>query len=97
MHKDIRSWVKTCIDGQKVKINKHTRFSFGKFQSPDERFQIVNMDIIGPLPVSDGKSYFLTCIDRFTSWAEAYPVSDISAETIASTFYANWVCRFGLP
>ncbi|XP_055850626.1 uncharacterized protein LOC129915178 [Episyrphus balteatus] len=35
--------------------------------------------------------------NRFTRWPEAIPLKDITAETIVSSFFNNWVCRFGAP
>ncbi|KYQ50110.1 Pol polyprotein [Trachymyrmex zeteki] len=36
-------------------------------------------------------------IDRFTRWPEAVPIPDISADTVTTAFYTNWVARFREP
>jgi cleavage and polyadenylation specificity factor subunit 1 len=55
------------------------------------------MDIVGPLPPSEGNIYLLTLVDRFTRWPEAYPMPDMTAATIARVFVTNYVSRFGVP
>ncbi|UYV75534.1 hypothetical protein LAZ67_13000536 [Cordylochernes scorpioides] len=97
INKDIRNWTKGCINCQKSKITRHAKTEYGEFGKPDERFGTVHIDLIGPLPPSEGKTYCLTLIDRFTNWVEVLPVEDIKADTIIKSFYKEWISRYGTP
>ena len=97
MNKDVRSWARECPQCQRCKIQRHTRSPIAPISTPDERFAHVHIDLVGPLPSSQGYTHLLTMVDRFTRWPEAIPVADTSAITIARAFVANWVARFGTP
>ena len=61
---------------------------------PMERVQI---DIIGPLPETrQGNKYVLTVTCCFSKWTESYPLKNITAKTVATTFVNEFICRYGL-
>ncbi len=97
INRDVRLWTKECLRCQRSKINRHTSAPLSTFAPPSARFDSIDLDLVGPLPHSNGYSYLLTVIDRFTKWPEALPLPNIRAETITRTFLQGWVARFGTP
>ena len=42
-------------------------------------------------------TYLLTMMDGFTKWAEAIPVGEITARSVAKVVLEQWVTRCGIP
>ena len=60
--------------------------------------QRVGMDILGPLPTTERHNkYVLVISDYFTKWAEALPLPNMEAETVAKEFIHHFVCLYGAP
>ena len=97
INKDVRQWTRSCIKCQRAKVHRHNVTPLGTFASTDARFDHVHIDLVGPLPPSNGYTYLFTCVDRFTRWPVAVPITNIRAETVAEAFVANWVAHFGVP
>ena len=61
-------------------------------------FQRVVIDITGPFHVSKaGNKYVLVVQDWFSKFVEAYPIPDMSAETVAKVLVMEWFSRYGAP
>ena len=67
------------------------------FLAPKACFQIVHVDLVGPLQSSRCFSYLLTCIDNFTRWPEAIPITNTTTEAVIQVFLNEWVSRFSVP
>lgn len=79
---------------QNHKTLKHSAHSF---RPTSAHFDHVYVDILGPLPISTGLTYFLTCVDRYTCGPKAAPLPEITEETVAPNFVQAWISRFCCP
>lgn len=97
MSKQVGEWSRTCIRCQQAKVATHVKSPLAKFEVPLRRFDHINIDLVGPLPPSQGNTYLLTIVDRFTRWPEAIPLADTSTTTCARALVTHWISRFGMP
>ena len=95
--RDIYNWILSCdkCSLQKKPQQNHRRpLTVWK---PSNAFLQVALDIMRPLPESDGFKYILLIGDQFSKWYEAVPMQNQEAKTVAISFVDCWVSRLGCP
>src|SRR5450830_485225 len=94
---DVRQFAQNCLDCQRSKVSVHVQLTPEHVDVPKRRFSHVHVDLVGPLPQSNGFTYLFTVVDRTTRWPEAYPLSAITAADCARALFDGWIQRFGVP
>ena len=96
--RDVKNWCQSC---SACAQRKHpTARNKAKLQTVQEGYpmQMVATDILGPFPESEsGNLYILVATDYFTRWAEAYPIPNQEATTVAKKLTNEMFLRFSPP
>jgi hypothetical protein len=97
MKTDIEEFVKTCQVCQK-RDRRKGETALQPIKKLPKPFYQVGMDVMGPLPITkSGKRYIVIAVDHFTKWVEARALETNDAQSIASFFYDDVICRHGVP
>lgn len=59
LHKQVGTLAKTCITCQTAKVHRHVKAPLSVFKLPHRCFDHINLDIVGPLPQSQGYTYLM--------------------------------------
>ena len=97
VQKQVGTWAKQCTACQTSKIQSHIRTPLERIKIPQRRFDHIHIDLVGPLPPSQGFTHLFTIIDRFSRWPEAVPLNDTSSANCAQLLVFHWISRFGVP
>jgi IS30 family transposase len=97
LRRDVAQWTKQCLPCQRSKVTTHIKAPMEEYTPPSGRFAHVNIDLVGPMALSNGFMYMLTAVDRFTRWPIAIPIPDKAATMVARAFLSGWVANFGMP
>ena len=99
LRKDVEKYVAGCDKCQKNKsISKASKTPLQPNEIPQNPWEIISVDIIGPLPESQGKNAILTVVDRFSKMIRLFPIStEITARGVATIFQDHIFKLHGTP
>lgn len=66
------------------------------WEKPDSPFHTIHMDVLGPLPVSEGYKFVLVIVDAFTKYSLLYPIYRQDATELKRVI-TQAVSLFGVP
>lgn len=99
MSRDIKRYTESCDICQKSKPRRHA--PIGLLQPipiPSQPFEVVTMDFIPELPLSNGFDNVLVIVDKLTKYAIFIPTTvEISKEETAKLFFKHVISKFGIP
>ena len=97
MRTDVRKHCRSCLACA-------TRRGTGRASCPPLQpipvggpFHTVGVDILKLPQTYEGNQHVVVFLDYLTKWAEAFPVADQRAETVARLFVEEVICRHGAP
>ncbi|GFX68222.1 retrovirus-related Pol polyprotein from transposon opus [Trichonephila clavipes] len=86
---DVKKFCESCKECQLTRsVRIKDRPPITLVARPELPFQVVNMDLIGPIdpPSSKGHKYILCLVDQHTRWGEAVPLASLSAKVACEAF-----------
>ena len=100
MRADISAFIRSCEVGDRDRVaNPALRAPLGHLPA-DQPVAALYIDIVGgqnSLSLGTSPKSILTMIDGLTGWAEAVPIADQSAASVARVVYSEWIARYGVP
>ena len=99
MKKDIQKYIASCNTCQMVKPDRQAKAApLNPNEIPEGPWQIISMDMMGPLPESKGFDTILVVVDQFTKKSFFLPTnSTVTSKGIATLYRDRVFSEHGLP
>ena len=98
LRKDVFEFVKNCIDCQRYKPSNTKPAGLLQTPVPALRFEILAVDLVGPLPTGKtGERWILAIEDTASKWIELFALKDATAENCAKMLINEVFLRYGTP
>ena len=97
MGQEITAYCRSCAYCQKAAKSKATQVPMMQRKVMTEPFEVMGIDIVGPMPKGKGgHQYLLTTICMASKWPEAVPLRNITAKAVAQNL-VDIFSRTGIP
>ena len=94
----ITKYVEGCDKCQRYCKDRHSTAPIILHEVPEGPWQLIGVDLTGPLPMSRGKDMILNIVDHYTKQIYLFPVtSQITADGVASIYFDHVFPLHGIP
>ncbi|KAF8663356.1 hypothetical protein AX14_006995, partial [Amanita brunnescens Koide BX004] len=99
MKKDVENYIKGCHTCQTVKLDRRPKAApLQPNEIPNEPWEIISVDLNGPLTPSKGKDMILVIVDRFSKKAYFLPTNTtVTSQGVANLYKEHIFKAHGLP
>lgn len=98
LRRDVKDYVRKCPTCQLTKHGKISKQPLAVTSSSKWPFELVSIDLMGPLPKSPDKfTYILSFQDDLTRVFGAVALKDKTTDTVARAFVDQVILKYGLP
>ena len=97
LHADVRDYISSCLACKRTKIGKERRQGLFRPHPARMPFEVIYIDLWGPIVEGDDRTVVLTMIDQATRWAEAAILPNKEPASVAVALMSTWFTRFGVP
>ena len=99
LEKDVKDFVKGCLTCQMDKPDRRRKSNqLHPNEVPSQPWQIISMDMIGPLPESKGFNAIFVIVNRLTKMAYFLPsYTSLTAKGAATLLRDQVFCQHGIP
>lgn len=98
MSESVQRWCASCDMCAQCKPGPGVGRSPLRQIKVSRRFQVIALDIFGPLPLTDNSmEYIVVVSDYFTKFTEAFALPNHTAQTVADKLVTEVICRYGCP
>lgn len=96
---DVVQYVTKCLICKLTKATNQCQTApMGSDRSPENKFQAISLDFIGPLPMSKKRNrWLLVTVDDFTKYVTLHPMIKATAEKTIQVLEEHVITKFGTP
>ena len=96
MRRHVEEYVKNCHACQRLKPRHEFKAPLGDVMEPTRPWEVVAIDVCGPFPTTPNTNrYLLTFLDHLTKYAEAVPITSMTAQECARAYATHVIARHG--